>query len=67
MGPPEDNKRSLAKKVKDFLAEARKTVLVAIPVLGMIVGTDAPLYLDIVGVLTVLGVYEVPNRDRKDR
>lgn len=47
--------------VRKFLARARKAVIPAVAALGLILGTDAPTYVDIVSILVAAGVYTVPN------
>jgi hypothetical protein len=49
-------------KILDTIARARKALIPAVAALGLIVGVDAPLYADVVAVLTALGVYVTPNR-----
>jgi hypothetical protein len=48
-------------KIKQFVAEARKFLIVAVPAVGLVVGTNSPLYVKVVAVLVAAGVYVVPN------
>lgn len=48
--------------VREFLGRARKAVVPAVAALGLIIGTDAPTYVDVVSILVALGVYTVPNK-----
>jgi hypothetical protein len=42
-------------------AEARKALVVIVPTIGLIVGTDTPWYVNAVAILVAAGVYRVPN------
>jgi len=52
----------IATAVREYAARIRKALVPAVAALGLIIGTDAPLYVDIVAVLTALGVWAVPNK-----
>jgi hypothetical protein len=52
-------------KLKVLAAQIRKTLVVAIPALGLIVGTTQPVYVKVVAALVALGVYVVPNAPEK--
>jgi hypothetical protein len=49
-------------KLNQYVAEARKFLIVAVPVLGLVVGTDSPVYVKVVAIAVAAGVYVVPNR-----
>jgi len=49
--------------VREYVARARKALVPAVAALGLILGTDAPTYVDIVSILTALGVYSIPNAE----
>ena len=49
---------------REYVARTRKFLVVAVPSVGMIVGTDAPGYAKAVAVLVALGVYAAPNAPR---
>lgn len=51
-------------KLKEAVAQARKFLVVAVPALGLVVGTDSPVYVKVVAVAVALGVYVVPNKPK---
>lgn len=55
---------ALIGKARSVLARARKAVIPAVAALGLVLGTDAPAYVDVVSILVALGVYTVPNAKR---
>lgn len=62
MSPTAEKIATAIRKVRTFYQRSRKAVLAALPVLGMIIGVDTPLYADIIGILTVAGIYVIPNK-----
>lgn len=48
-------------KARAVYRQCRKAAIPAVIALGLIVGTHAPVYVDVVSILTALGVYAVPN------
>ena len=50
-------------RVRGFISRSRKAVIPAVTALGLIVGTDASLYVDVTAILVALGVYAIPNAD----
>jgi hypothetical protein len=57
-----DKVRSVIDSARGVVAQVRKALVVAVPAVGLIVGTDSPLYVKVVAILVALGVYVVPNR-----
>lgn len=53
-------KRAIA-KVRETIPRIRKALVVAVPALALVLGTDSPTYIKVVAVLVALGVYAVPN------
>jgi hypothetical protein len=49
-------------KILAFVNKIRKALVVAVPALGLIVGTGQPLYVKAVATLVAIGVYAVPNK-----
>lgn len=55
------NITKLIARIQVEIADARKALIVAVPAVGLIVGTSQPLYVKIVAALVAAGVYVVPN------
>lgn len=55
--------RELVGKGRQILARIRKALIPAVAALALIIGTDAPLYQDVIAILVALGVYQVPNAE----
>jgi mannitol-specific phosphotransferase system IIBC component len=53
--------KKLIAKGREFIAGARKAAIPAMAALGLIVGTDSPIYIKAGAVLVALGVYWIPN------
>lgn len=54
----------IAATIKVYAARMRKALIPAVATLGLIVGTDAPLYVNVVSLLITLGVWSMPNAAR---
>lgn len=49
-------------RIKLEINDARKALVVGVPAVGLIVGTDNPYYQKAIAVLVALGVYVVENK-----
>jgi hypothetical protein len=59
-----DKVRSVIDAARGVIAQVRKALVVAVPTVGLIVGTDTPVYVKGVAILVSLGVYAVPNASK---
>lgn len=55
---------ALIARLKVELDDARKALIVAVPAVGLIVGTSNPWYVKALAALTAAGVYGVANKSK---